>query len=254
MSLLSDLSGWIYFISWTLMYYPQIYLNHTKKSASGLSYDFVAYTTMGTTAYFLFNMILFFSDSASKEYMNVFELAKNPIQINDFLFATNSLLSSVVIVVQCLIYDGGNQEISKPTLGIVSVAYMTLGFYLLMSTMSFSFVRFLVLSGQLKLLTILFKYIPQVYFNFKRKSCKGHSLGMIVLDLLGGFFSIAQVYLIAWEQDKSVPIFTGWSINPKIGLGFLSTSFAIIFWIQHVIYHEKKIENEQLEITIEKEV
>ena len=77
---------------------------------------------------------------------------------------------------------------------------------------------------------------------------------MIILDLLGGFFSIAQVYLIAWEHDKKVQIFNGWSLNPKIGLGILSLSFAIIFWIQHVIYHEKKIENSENEIVMEKEV
>jgi hypothetical protein len=71
---------------------------------------------------------------------------------------------------------------------------------------------------------------------------------------LGGFFSIAQVYFIAWDQQKSVQILNGWSVNPKIGLGFLSFIFGIIFWVQHWIYHEEKHHEEKLEILVEKEV
>jgi cystinosin len=105
LSFLADISGWIYFVSWTFLFYPQIYLNYKKKSVAGLSYDFVSYTILGSTAYFLFNMILFFSTKASKEYMNIFELSKSPIQLNDFVFATNSLLSCLIFVYQCMIYD-----------------------------------------------------------------------------------------------------------------------------------------------------
>jgi cystinosin len=105
LSFFADICGWIYFVSWTFLYYPQIYLNYKKKSVAGLSYDFVSYTILGSTAYFLFNMILFFSTKASKEYMNIFELSKSPIQLNDFVFATNSLLSCLIFVYQCMIYE-----------------------------------------------------------------------------------------------------------------------------------------------------
>ena len=54
-----------------------------------------------------------------------------------------------------------------------------------------------------KVLIVFLKYVPQAYFNFRRKSTKGWSIGTVLLDLFGGFFSLAQMVMIAWDFSKS---------------------------------------------------
>jgi cystinosin len=47
------------------------------------------------------------------------------------------------------------------------------------------------LAGYGKAVITFFKYMPQVYLNFKRKSTVGWSLENVMLDFFGGFFSFA---------------------------------------------------------------
>lgn len=49
--------------------------------------------------------------------------------------------------------------------------------------------------GYFKLTISFFKYLPQFYWNYKRKSTKGWSIANIILDLTGGTFSFAQLAL-----------------------------------------------------------
>lgn len=46
--------------------------------------------------------------------------------------------------------------------------------------------------GYSKLVISFVKYSPAVYWNFKRKSTKGWSIFNILLDLVGGAFSLAS--------------------------------------------------------------
>jgi hypothetical protein len=49
--------------------------------------------------------------------------------------------------------------------------------------------------GYFKLSISFLKYLPQFYWNYKRKSTKGWSIANIILDLAGGTFSFAQMAL-----------------------------------------------------------
>ena len=49
--------------------------------------------------------------------------------------------------------------------------------------------------GYFKLSISFLKYLPQLYWNYQRKSTKGWSIANIILDLTGGLLSFAQMAL-----------------------------------------------------------
>lgn len=53
-----------------------------------------------------------------------------------------------------------------------------------------------------KLSVTAIKYMPQVYFNYKRKSTVGWSIWMVYLDICGGSLSMFQMLTIAYNYGK----------------------------------------------------
>jgi cystinosin len=53
-----------------------------------------------------------------------------------------------------------------------------------------SVIGYVSLMGYYKLMGSLFKYIPQLLWNRKRKSTVGWSIFNVFMDLTGGFFSV----------------------------------------------------------------
>ena len=49
--------------------------------------------------------------------------------------------------------------------------------------------------GYFKLAISNLKYLPQLYWNYVRKSTKGWSIFNIILDLTGGLLSFGQMFL-----------------------------------------------------------
>ena len=80
--------------------------------------------------------------------------------------------------------------------------------------------------GYVKLLATFVKYIPQAFFNYKRKSTEGWSIWQILFDITGGFLSVAQLILDAsFGGDWS-----GITGNPlKLGLANISMAFDVVF-------------------------
>ncbi|KAL7671752.1 hypothetical protein ACOME3_006655 [Neoechinorhynchus agilis] len=78
----------------------------------------------------------------------------------------------------------------------------------------------------------------KAYFNFKRKSTVGWSIGNILLDITGSVLSLLQQSLMAYNFN-SIDIIFG---NPvKFGLAILSMGFDCLFIIQHyVLYPQRK--------------
>ena len=96
--------------------------------------------------------------------------------------------------------------------------------------------------GIAKMLITVFKYIPQVHVNYKRRSTVGWSIWQILLDLIGGVLSIMQLVIDSSLQNDWSSL-TG---NPvKLGLGNVSIFLDIVFMIQHYcIYNQSKISPE----------
>lgn len=85
-----------------------------------------------------------------------------------------------------------------------------------------------------KLLLTVFKYVPQVIANFRRKSTIGWSITQQLLDLTGGILSLLQLIIdSALQADWS-----GLTGNPvKLGLANISLIFDIIFIVQHFVLY-----------------
>lgn len=84
LTLLSIIVGWIYFVAWSISFYPQVrlftscfthsqvILNWRRKSVVGYSFDYLAYNVTGFVAYSLFNASMFFSPLVQRQYISVY--------------------------------------------------------------------------------------------------------------------------------------------------------------------------------------
>ena len=85
----------------------------------------------------------------------------------------------------------------------------------------------------IKLGVTVSKYVPQALSNYRRKSTVGWSIGNVLLDLTGGFLSIAQLIL-----DGATKGWSGVVGDPvKFALGFVSIVFDILFIVQHYVLY-----------------
>ena len=91
--------------------------------------------------------------------------------------------------------------------------------------------------GYVKLVVTVVKYIPQAWANYKRQSTIGWSINQILMDLLGGILSIAQLLIDSSLQSDWSGI-TGNSV--KLGLGNVSIIFDVMFMVQHYFLYRSK--------------
>lgn len=91
--------------------------------------------------------------------------------------------------------------------------------------------------GYFKLSISFLKYLPQLYWNYQRKSTKGWSIANIILDLTGGVLSFTQLALEgAFGEDVKVNIV-------KLILGIMVVFYDILFIVQHYCIYPQKREN-----------
>lgn len=55
----SSVVGWLYFLAWSVSFYPQILSNYRRKSVVGLNFDFLSLNLVGFVLYSLFNCGLY---------------------------------------------------------------------------------------------------------------------------------------------------------------------------------------------------
>lgn len=94
----------------------------------------------------------------------------------------------------------------------------------------------------IKVVITVVKYVPQAWLNYKRKSTTGWDIRQILLDLTGGFLSLAQLVLdSSFEADWS-----GVTGNPiKFLLGNVTVIFDVLFVYQHYVLYKSRIEPEE---------
>lgn len=95
----------------------------------------------------------------------------------------------------------------------------------------------------IKLGMTVVKYIPQAYMNYLRKSTKGWNVYNVILDFIGGIFSTAQLFLDSWITGHWSGI-SGFAI--KLGLGFVSIFFDVVFLLQHFVFYGTKLGAERI--------
>ena len=70
LDLLGQIIGWIYFFSWSISPYPQVFKNWKKKSVVGLNFDFVALDIVGFGLYSFFNVAFYWVKPVQSAYFS----------------------------------------------------------------------------------------------------------------------------------------------------------------------------------------
>jgi cystinosin len=92
--------------------------------------------------------------------------------------------------------------------------------------------RYLEFFSTVKLVCTFLRYTPQVVFNWQRQSTEGFAVGTQLLDLVGGFASVLQMYLQAYNSDN-YGVFGNFA---KFGLAMISIGFDVTLIGQHMYY------------------
>eukprot|EP00536_Pseudo-nitzschia_multiseries_P004110 jgi/Psemu1/253294/estExt_Genewise1Plus.C_670024 len=230
--------GYIYFLAWSVSFYPQVISNFKRKSVEGLSPDFVVLNVIGFACYTAYNASFFWNTAIREDYKKRYGPdAEITVQSNDVAFALHALVLSFVTFCQIVYYSTRTRagiRLSKPILavivGIVTVSHLDsfrdnddgLG--------KFNWLDFLYILSYIKIFISLIKYIPQVLLNARRKSTVGWSIWNILLDFTGGMLSDLQLVLDCADLKD----FSGITHNKaKLALGSLSIVFDIMFLVQH---------------------
>lgn len=235
--IISQISGWIYFITWALSYYPQIYINFRRKSVIGFSFDYLALNMVGYVSFGIFIQSLFFAPAMQEEYFETYSRGLIPVKVNDVFYNLHGICALLLTVAQCFYYESGKQTISMITrliLGAFGIFYLVL--FILRAVSVIQWLTFLYYASYVKLVITVLKYIPQAYLNYKRKSTSGWSIGVVNLNLAGGVCSIGQMILDSYNYNDWASIFG----NPtKFGLGAFTVLFQVLFMVQHYILYRK---------------
>ncbi|KXJ81474.1 hypothetical protein RP20_CCG019406 [Aedes albopictus] len=254
--------GWAYTACWSLGYYPQIILNHQRKSVVGLSFDFLHINIIGHVCYAFFNSFMYWNNFIEQEYFDRHPHGLNPVIGNDVGFAVHASVATGFTILQCYIYQNNGNTVS-PTAKVI------IGTYLVIIAISASqavfgaihWLDFLYILSYIKLSTTLVKYFPQAYMNFKRKSTEGFSILNRLLDIAGGLLGIVQMVINAWNFGGSlmkllINIASNYSVclsisddwqsiwgDPvKFGLGLFSILFDVVFIVQHYVLYRFVVE------------
>jgi len=240
----SQVIGWIYFVAWSISFYPQIYENWKRKSVIGLSFDFLGLNVVGFGLYSLFNIGLYWIPAIQNEYFSRHPTGVNPVQLNDVIFSIHAVFACVVTIFQCFIYERGNQSVSRICKFIFVGIFLFLVISLIVSLAGvLKYLDFLYFCSYVKLFITLIKYVPQAYLNFRRKSTFGWSIGNILLDFTGGFLSIGQMFVISYNENDWGSVFGD---PTKFGLGLFSVLFDIVFILQHYVFYRGNSPAEEL--------
>uniref|UniRef100_A0ABI7ZS57 Cystinosin, lysosomal cystine transporter n=2 Tax=Felis catus TaxID=9685 RepID=A0ABI7ZS57_FELCA len=237
-SIINQVIGWIYFVAWSISFYPQVITNWRRKSVIGLSFDFVALNLTGFVAYSVFNIGLFWVPYIKEQFFLKYPNGVNPVDSNDVFFSLHAVALTLVIMVQCFLYERGSQHVSWPAISFLVLSWLFVLITMILAAVGVTtWLRFLFCFSYIKLAVTLVKYFPQAYMNFYYKSTEGWSIGNVLLDFTGGSFSLLQMFLQSYNNDQWTLIFGD---PTKFGLGVFSIFFDIVFFIQHFCLYRKK--------------
>ncbi|XP_004477033.1 cystinosin [Dasypus novemcinctus] len=244
-SIINQVIGWIYFVAWSVSFYPQVIKNWRRKSVVGLSFDFVALNLTGFVAYSVFNVGLLWVPYIKEQFFIQHPNGVIPVDSNDVFFSLHAVVLTLVVIVQCFLYEKGNQRVSRPAIGFLVLLWLFALITMIVAAVgATTWLQFLFCFSYIKLAVTLVKYFPQVYMNFYYKSTEGWSIGNVLLDFTGGSFSLLQMFFQSYNNDQWTLIFGD---PTKFGLGLFSIFFDIVFFIQHFCLYRKRPGYEQLD-------
>ncbi|KAM5273173.1 cystinosin [Ctenodactylus gundi] len=243
-SIINQVIGWIYFMAWSISFYPQVIKNWRRKSVIGLSFDFLALNLMGFVAYSVFNIGLLWVPYIQEQFLLKYPNGVNPVENNDVFFSLHAVALTLIVIIQCCLYERGGQRVSWPAVGFLALAWLFAFITMVVAAVGVTtWLQFLFCFSYIKLAVTLLKYFPQAYMNFYYKSTEGWSIGSVFLDFTGGSFSLLQMFLQSYNNDQWTLIFGD---PTKFGLGIFSIFFDVVFFVQHYCLYRKNPGYEQL--------
>ena len=249
--IISAAIGYIYFLAWSVSFYPQVLTNFRRKTTQGLSVDFCLLNVLGFCCYTAYTVALYASPTMRQEYRARQHSDGIPVESNDVAFCVHALALSLITVGQIAWYNGRlalshlRPEIRRLILGLlVWIVFIGPSLVLLGVWHGLDYLYSL---SAIKVLISLVKYVPQVILNIQRQSTVGWSIWQILLDLTGGLLSDVQLVGDTWATLPSRTagtvaraVLTG---NPaKLALGTLSMAFDVVFLMQHYILYPSSAE------------
>uniref|UniRef100_UPI00398E7CC5 cystinosin-like n=1 Tax=Pristiophorus japonicus TaxID=55135 RepID=UPI00398E7CC5 len=239
LKIINQAIGWIYFVAWSISFYPQVLENWRRKSVIGLNFDFLALNLTGHLAYGIFNIGLFWIPCIKKQFLQHNPEGVNPVEANDVFFSLHAILLTTITIYQCCIYQRGAQKVSKVATGLVVISWLIALVTLLVALADkITWLQLVYYFSYIKLAIVLVKYVPQAYMNYQRKSTVGWCIWNALLDFTGGIFSLLQMFLQSYNNDERSLIFGD---PTKFGLGLISLLFDIVFMVQHYCLYKKSV-------------
>ncbi|KAJ4822221.1 hypothetical protein Tsubulata_045756 [Turnera subulata] len=230
--------GWIAFISWSISFYPQVILNFRRKSVVGLNFDFVVLNLTKHSSYLIYNASLYFSPAIQEQYYQKYGYGEMiPVAANDVAFSIHAVLLTAFTLFQIVIYERGNQKVSKISIGILSMVWLIAAVCFFVALPSHSWLWLISVFNSIQVFMTLIKYIPQAIMNFMRKSTDGFSIGNILLDFCGGLMNYAQMAVQSIDQNSWVNFYGNIG---KTMISLVSVFFDLLFMCQHYILYPVK--------------
>ena len=120
--------GGLYFVAWSVSFWPQVLLNRQRKTTVGLSPDFAILNAFAFAAYSAYTVSLYASPQIRHQYKRHHDHAPE-VRFADVLFCVHALLLSSVTVGQIAYYDGfAKQAPSRPArYGLAALALYVAG-------------------------------------------------------------------------------------------------------------------------------
>ena len=219
---------------WTdILKFQKQKVKHILYSVEGMNFDFVAMNITGFTFYSIYSTYGYFVNTDQT----------GQVDLNDLLFAYHALLATLITLVQACIFPKKENRIHGITGFYLFALWGFIIVYTILTDVQIITIQFLktftvgsdlgVISmmGYFKLTISFFKYLPQFYWNYKRKSTKGWSIANIILDLTGGTFSFAQLALqVLFGQNVEINVV-------KLVLSIICVIYDILFIIQHYVVY-----------------
>lgn len=206
----------------------------------------------GFAAYFVSNVAFYYSPLVRSQYAARHNGLTPTVAFNDVVFALHALVLSIITASQYLARPLWRFEPSAGTrpsrfvTGIIAGSALgVLATWLLVVAASPSAdpatgwceLDIVYAVGYVKLLVTLVKYTPQILANYRNKSTRGWSIWQILLDVLGGVLSLAQLGIDSYLEGD----WSGVTGNPvKLALGNCSLVFDSIFIVQHYVVYRGK--------------
>lgn len=220
-AILSEIFGWGYFFFWSLSFWPQNVTNFRKKSVIGLSFDYTILHFTGFIYYSIFNIGLYYFQTIQEQYEQKYPRSEIPVHLNDVVYALHAAFTTSITWIQCFIYEVLTFKLIK----IIKIVFFQKGdqrlalysklfqgfvwsggtiLMILCLFRAVQWLTFIYFFSYIKLIVTSIKYMPQVWFNFRRKSTKGWTIIMVLLDITGGSLSMFQMLTIAFNYGKKV--------------------------------------------------